>query len=343
MSLESGHHEVTTFGSRSVVINPITLVADMLRDIGKCRQLAGMLAIRDLKAQHRQSFFGVLWMIVPPLAWTIGLTVLRKNNVINLKYDGPSPELFWLISMAMWQMFTEAVRGPLQAMNMNRGILTKVRFPREAIVMADIIKLGVATGIQLLLIGAALIYYLFGAGANMVSPDAKVVAAEVASAETARDNSVERVDPDGGSREPLRSENQPAAETIRLNTSMLLFPLAALVLLLFGTVLGLLLAPIGLLYKDIGNSLPFAIQALFTITPVVFAMPAASNDGWWAAVVRLNPVTPIIVTARELMFGEALTQLPQFLIVAGLAAGLLIFAMALLRIAMPLVIERWSS
>lgn len=289
MSLESGHSVVTTYGAESTVTSPVKFFREMWRDLIQSRQLAGMLAYRDLKAQYRQSFLGWAWMVIPPIAWTIGMRALRAN-----KFETGHTDIYYpayvLIGMSMWQMFTASLRGPMTAMSSNKGILTKVRFPREAIILADLMKLSVEIVVYLLLIVAAFFWY-----------------------------------------------------HIPVSWMTALFPLAYLVLVLLGTTFGLLLAPIGLLYRDIGSMLPYVVMGGLVVTPVVIAMPDPSNNGLWATVVRWNPVTPVLVTARELATSQALTQLPQFFIVTGLMLVGLVLAMALLRAATPQIVERWSS
>jgi lipopolysaccharide transport system permease protein len=290
MSLESGHHVVRTFGAESTVTSPAKFFAEMWTDLLQSRQLAGMLAYRDLKAQFRQSLLGWFWLIIPPLMWTIGMTVLRRNNLADLGETDIYYPAYVLISMSMWQMFQAALRGPMMAMNLNKGILTKVRFPREAIILADVMKLGVEIVVYLLLIIAAFFFY-----------------------------------------------------DIPFGRTVLLFPFAYLMLVLLGTTIGLFLAPIGLLYRDIGAMLPYLLMGGLVITPVIFPMPSAENTGLFATVVRMNPVTPVLVTARELATSQPLTMLPQFFVMAGLTVVGLVLAMALLRAATPQIVERWSS
>ncbi len=290
MSLESEHHVVRTFGAESTVSSPSKFFGEMWTDLLQSRQLAGMLAYRDLKAQFRQSFLGWFWLIIPPVMWTVGMTVLRRNNLADLGKTDIYYPAFVLISMSMWQMFQAALKGPMMAMNLNKGILTKVRFPREAIILADVMKLGVEIVVYLLLIIAAFFVY-----------------------------------------------------HIPLGWTVLLFPFAYLMLVMLGTMIGLLLAPIGLLYRDIGAMLPYLMMAGLVITPVIFPMPSPDNDGWFATVVRSNPVTPVLVTARELATSQPLTMLPQFAVMIVVIVVGLVLAMALLRAATPQIVERWSS
>jgi lipopolysaccharide transport system permease protein len=117
----------------------------------------------------------------------------------------------------------------------------------------------------------------------------------------------------------------------------LLAPVALMVLLLFGTLVGLLLAPPSLLYQDVARGVTMLVGAWFFITPVVYPLPAS---GRYTTVIRLNPVTPLLVTTRELATTGVVSDPVGFLwwslvTVVGLAAAWLGF-----RLALPFVLER---
>lgn len=47
--------------------NPLRLLRDSIRDIWRSRFLSKQLAERDIKAQYRQSYLGILWAFLTPL------------------------------------------------------------------------------------------------------------------------------------------------------------------------------------------------------------------------------------------------------------------------------------
>ena len=124
------------------------------------------------------------------------------------------------------------------------------------------------------------------------------------------------------------------------NWSLLLFPLALGSLILAGTALGLLLTPVGMLYTDIGKSFPLVMQFLMYLTPVVFAMPAG---GWAATTFQINPLTPLILTARDRLTGMMPEYLGYFLGVNLATLALLLVMWIVFRAAMPILIERMSA
>lgn len=75
------------------------------------------------------------------------------------------------------------------------------------------------------------------------------------------------------------------------------WPLALLVTFTGTLGLGFLLASINVKYKDVRHALPFLIQALFFLTPVVYS-PAALGSEWASAALALNPMYAAIYLIR---------------------------------------------
>lgn len=111
--------------------------------------------------------------------------------------------------------------------------------------------------------------------------------------------------------------------------------IAALVLL--GWMVGLLLVPAGILFRDVELGLPIITTVWFFITPVAYNLP---SEGLLAIVGRLNPVTPLLVLGRDLILrGETahvMAAAPALAATLGLA-----FAVSVLfRITIPHVVKR---
>ncbi|HEX7027312.1 MAG TPA: ABC transporter permease [Gammaproteobacteria bacterium] len=122
--------------------------------------------------------------------------------------------------------------------------------------------------------------------------------------------------------------------------NLLLFSLAVLSLVLAGTALGLLLTPVGMLYTDIGKSLPLLAQFFMYLTPVVYPMPSAGRA---AMLLELNPMTPLILTARDWLTGYPADYFMGFLWVNMAVVLLLALVWVAYRLAMPILIERMSA
>lgn len=108
-------------------------------------------------------------------------------------------------------------------------------------------------------------------------------------------------------------------------------------LLLLGTMIGVLLIPVGLLYKDIQSSLLIVTQGLVFLSPVAY--PPATG-GTLGKIIALNPITPLLMSAKEVVLKGIPGNLTPFFIVFGITLGLLFIGWIIYRLALPIIIER---
>ena len=122
--------------------------------------------------------------------------------------------------------------------------------------------------------------------------------------------------------------------------SIILAPVALIHLVILGTFLGVLVAPMGVLYQDFSMGLTLATSFWLFLTPVVYPVP---NEGLFGTIVKLNPVTPLLVTTRELATTGLISDPKGFWIASIFAFFGLFLTWIFYRVAMPYVIERISS
>lgn len=279
--------KVTVYTPEALLLSPRRLLKDMRADLAASTGLARALAIRDIRSQYRASMLGYLWAFLTPLFSTAVWVFLSYSGVIRVaQTDIPYPVYVFSGTM-LWQIFTEALGSPLAQIIASKGMLSKLNFPREALILSGFYKVLFSALIKVAILVPTVL--LFG-----VTPDAR----------------------------------------------LLLFPVAVIVLIITGISVGLLLAPLGTLYSDIGRFIPMVTQMLMYLTPVVFAMPAA---GMLARIFSANPMTPLVLTARAWLTGGEALMLPYFCSVAAGVLVLLVLALLWYRITMPVLIERISS
>jgi lipopolysaccharide transport system permease protein len=121
---------------------------------------------------------------------------------------------------------------------------------------------------------------------------------------------------------------------------IIIAPVALIHLIALGTFIGLFLAPIGSLYQDVQKTLRFVISGWLFLTPVIYPPP---KEGILSIIVNLNPVTPLLVTARELATGAELSHPTGFWVASAIAIVGLLIAWIFYRLAMPFIIERMSA
>ncbi|MFZ2540637.1 MAG: ABC transporter permease [Gallionella sp.] len=278
---------ITIYTPESLLVNPLKMVREMLRDLADSRELAWRLTVRDLSAQYRQTFLGFLWAIILPLANTLVWIFLSRSGVVNVSETALPYPVYVFTGTMLWAILMDGLNAPLQMVTASKSMLAKINFPREALVVAGIYQTIINALIKVTLLLIALV--------------------------------VLGIQPGWG---------------------LLLLPAGIISLILVGTVIGLALTPVGLLYTDVGKAVPLLMQFLMYLTPVVFAMP---KEGLPATLFQLNPFTPLILTARDWLTGPTPEYLGYYMAVNVAAILLLFLFWIVFRLAMPILIERMGS
>ena len=121
---------------------------------------------------------------------------------------------------------------------------------------------------------------------------------------------------------------------------ILFFPLAVAGLVLAGSSIGLLLAPLGSIFGDIGRAIPMITAVWMLLTPVVYP---AKTVGWAAIISIWNPISPLIITAREALSGYPLSHLMAFSSVFVFSLVFLLLGWIGFRITIPHLIARMGG
>lgn len=83
---------------------------------------------------------------------------------------------------------------------------------------------------------------------------------------------------------------------------LLIIPLLLLITFMASVGLGLFLASINVKYRDVRYALPFFIQMLLFVTPVIYPASIAGKYSW---ILAMNPMTGVIKAARSAILGGA--------------------------------------
>jgi lipopolysaccharide transport system permease protein len=127
---------------------------------------------------------------------------------------------------------------------------------------------------------------------------------------------------------------------IRVPWTVILAPIGVASLIALGLMIGILLTPLGLLYGDIQRGLAIITSLWFYLTPVVYSPPTT----WPASLLaKWNPVSPLLVTTRELLTKGIVTDIDSFILVTIVNFFLILLGWLVYRLAMPHLIERMSA
>ncbi len=140
------------------------------------RELIANLTLRELRGRYKRSVLGWTWSLLNPAS-----TVLLYSFVFGvlLKADPPKGDpsglkhytLFLMCALIPWTFFGGTVNGAMGVLTGNAGLIRKVYFPRESLVVSFVASQLVTLLIEMGVVLAALVIF----GGNNIWPWIPVV------------------------------------------------------------------------------------------------------------------------------------------------------------------------
>jgi lipopolysaccharide transport system permease protein len=124
--------------------------------------LAKQLATRDIKSQYRQSYLGIIWAFITPITSAFVWIFLNATGTVNLSDTGVPYPVFVFSGTLIWSIITESINSPSSNTNAARGIISKINFPKEALILTGIYKLLFNSSIKIGLL--VVLIFVFGIG-----------------------------------------------------------------------------------------------------------------------------------------------------------------------------------
>ncbi|NIK91380.1 ABC transporter permease [Mangrovimonas sp. CR14] len=256
----------------------------MFSDLLEARFLGKQMFLRDTKAMFRQSVLGIIWAIFPPFL-SAGLWVfLNSSGAVNITDSGVPYPIFVMCGTVLFTTFTHALNMPADAVMAGKSIMSKLNFPREALLINAFYKVLFDFGLKFMAL--VLITLVLG---------------------------------------------------FSLGWTILLFPLGALVAILFGFSFGVFLIPFKMLYGDFKRMLAIVTQVLMYATPIVYPMPESGISRLFNT---YNPIYYMTAIPRSWFTNEEVPTIWPFWVILGVSIIVMFFGWVLYRITMPIIVER---
>jgi lipopolysaccharide transport system permease protein len=135
-----------------------------LKELFQYKDLFLILAYRDLRVRYAQTFLGLLWAILQPLATLIIFTVVF-GKVAKVDTGGIPYPLFAVCGMAAWSYFAFVLNQAGNSIIGAQEMVKKIYFPRLVIPLS---KAVVDFIIAFIFIIILLLYYGFTPSANII-------------------------------------------------------------------------------------------------------------------------------------------------------------------------------
>lgn len=150
--------QIKTYKSTTSHIKFTDLVAEMFSDLKQSRDLAWRLTVRDFKGQYRQSILGAFWAFITPLMSAVVWIFLNASGAVKMADAGIPYAAYVFTGTMLWSILTESMNMPLQQTNAAKSIMSKINFPKEALLLSGLYKIAANTGIKIVLVIVVLLF-----------------------------------------------------------------------------------------------------------------------------------------------------------------------------------------
>lgn len=138
-----------------------------LKELKHYRDLFYILAYRDLRIRYAQTFLGLLWAMLQPLATLTIFTIVFGRAVKVDTGNIPYP-LFAITGVAAWTYFAFVMKESGSSIISAQQMVKKIYFPRLVIPLSKAIVGFVDFGIALLFMVILMVYYQVVPAANVM-------------------------------------------------------------------------------------------------------------------------------------------------------------------------------
>ena len=108
-----------------------------LHELWAYRELAWFLMWRDVKVRYAQTWLGVAWAVIQPVATMVLFTIVF-GQIAKLPSDGIPYPMFSLVALLPWQLFSNALTTSANSVVGSAHLVSKVYFPRLIVPISSV-------------------------------------------------------------------------------------------------------------------------------------------------------------------------------------------------------------
>jgi lipopolysaccharide transport system permease protein len=129
-----------------------------LAEVWESREIAVVLALRNITIRYKQTFFGVAWALLQPLA-AVGIFTLIFGRLAQVPSENIPYPVFVYSGLVVWFYFSQSATLASESLAQYRELVTKVYFPRLLAPLAAVVPGLVDLAISLLAVGVFMALY----------------------------------------------------------------------------------------------------------------------------------------------------------------------------------------
>jgi lipopolysaccharide transport system permease protein len=151
-----------------IIIEPGRYERNYWADLWRYRELARVLAWRDLAVRYKQTVIGVAWAVIRPLITMLVFTVIF-GRIAKLPSEGTAPyPLMVFAGMLPWTFFSTGLSEASNSLINNTNLISKVYFPRLIVPTATVVVAFVDFLITFSMLILLMVWYQYPPGWRML-------------------------------------------------------------------------------------------------------------------------------------------------------------------------------
>ncbi|HVB66175.1 MAG TPA: ABC transporter permease [Candidatus Acidoferrales bacterium] len=131
---------------------------NLLKQIWERRSLIILFALNDVKLRYKNSVLGFLWSFLEPLLMLAVLYIIFTNIIKSGIENYP---LYLLLGLIIWYMFQRATSLGQSSLLERAGILQKVYFRREIVVISSCLTAFIMMGFEIIALSVFMVAFHF--------------------------------------------------------------------------------------------------------------------------------------------------------------------------------------
>ena len=134
---------------------------EMFRELSASRELIWRLIVRDFSVRYRQSILGYVWAVLPQIVTVAIFAFLSSHRVFDMGQTAMPYVIHALWSVSVWQLFSSCLIGCTNSLVNAGSLVTKINFPKEALVFSAIGQAAIDFMIRLIPVFIVFAWYGF--------------------------------------------------------------------------------------------------------------------------------------------------------------------------------------
>ncbi|HEV2865229.1 MAG TPA: hypothetical protein VGX37_01825 [Allosphingosinicella sp.] len=149
----------TVYRAAPELSHPAGFFARAATDLRRSFAIAWRLFGAGLRARHRRSLLGYVWLFVPAAAATAICVYLQSHRVFGVGPTALPYAVHVLAGMVLWQVFVDALNAPLQQLSASRQMIGRTPVPHEAVVLGGVFEVALNALVRLVVLAVVILAF----------------------------------------------------------------------------------------------------------------------------------------------------------------------------------------